>query len=43
MSRNKSVKVYSFSGATTEDIESYLIPLISQVIYYCMWEPTILL
>ena len=30
MSRNKSVKVHSFSGATTEDMESYLIPLISK-------------
>ena len=30
MSRNKSVKVHSFSGATTEDMESYLIPLINK-------------
>ena len=30
MSRNKSVKVHSFSRATTEDMESYLIPLINQ-------------
>ena len=30
MSRNKSVKVHSFSGATTEDMETYLIPLINK-------------
>ena len=30
MSRNKFVKVHSFSGATTEDMESYLIPLINR-------------
>ena len=30
MSRNKSVKVRSFSGATTEDMESYLIPLMNK-------------
>ena len=30
MSRNKCVKVHSFSGATPEDMESYLIPLINK-------------
>ena len=30
MSKNKSVKVHSLSGATTEDMESYLIPLINK-------------
>ena len=31
MSRNKFVKVHSFSGATTKDMESYLIPLINRM------------
>ena len=30
MSRNKSVKVHSFSGPTANDMESYLIPLINK-------------
>ena len=30
MSRSKSVKVHSFSGATAEDMESYLILLINK-------------
>ena len=30
MSRNNFVKVHSFSGATTEYMESYLIPLINK-------------
>ena len=30
MSKNKSVKVHSFSGATTEDMESHLIPLVNK-------------
>ena len=30
MSRSKCVKVFSFSGATTEDMKSYLVPLIEK-------------
>ena len=30
MSRSKFVKVFSFSGATTEDMKSYLMPLIEK-------------
>ena len=30
MSRSKFVKVFSFSGATTEDMKSYLVPLIEK-------------
>ena len=30
MSRSKFVKVLSFSGATTEDMKSYLVPLIEK-------------
>ena len=30
MSRNKSVKVYSFSGATAGDTESFLVPLLNK-------------
>ena len=36
MFRNKSVKVHSFSGATTEDMESYLIPLINKKSYHIL-------
>ena len=31
MSRNKSVKVYSFSGATADDMESFLVPLLNKM------------
>ena len=30
MSRSKFVKVFTFSGATTEDVRSYLVPLIKK-------------
>ena len=37
MSRNKSVKVHSFSRATTEDMKSYLIPLINKKPDHILW------